>query len=173
MMKSSLIMLLVMFASLTQAQNKESLVLDWPIEEHWTVSERISENGQNIFFLTRNGETGANWTELGSMSSIEGIHGVDLEAEMNDLYKIEKKDSHKTKLTFIEKGITGKHPWIIFSIEGKYDAQYKYHESSVWYVIQGDTALYTCFLAMKKEKQDKDRKESWIKFFKAGEMISE
>src|SRR5206468_2718494 len=100
----------------TKVQKGENIILDFPESENWKVTYRSSEKGQNIVLLGRSNENLKNWTELAGMSAILGIRGVDLEAEMKDFYNQERKTSTKAKLTYIDKDLTAKFPWIMFTI---------------------------------------------------------
>lgn len=157
----------------TKVQKGENIVLDFPESENWKVTYRSSEKGQNIFLLGRSNETLKNWTELAGMSAMLGIKGVDLEAEMNDFYNQERKTSTKAKLTYIDKDLTARFPWIMFTIESIYNEECKCNESKVCYLTQGQQSFYSCFRSVRGENLTKESIDKIKKFFLKTEIIYE
>ena len=63
-------------------------------------------------------------------------------------------------------------PWIIFKIETpKFKTDDKGPESQLWYIVQGETSLYTNFRAIKEKEISKDLETKWVKFFKKGKIV--
>jgi tetratricopeptide (TPR) repeat protein len=149
----------------------ESFMLDWPDNENWKMANS-QENDQIIMIeLIHSDETLEKWTEFGSMMSIKGMKNIPMDVAMNLMYEESKKHSPDSKLTFIEKDETAEYPWIIFTIESPYFITDKTPESQLWYIIQGKTALYTNFRAIKKATIPNELKEKWAKFFKTGKIV--
>lgn len=150
---------------------KEALMLDWPDSEKWKVGSNQENDQVDMIELIHSDETLENWTEMGTMMSIKGVKNVPMDKAMNMMYAEAKKKSSKAKLTFIEKDESVEHPWIIFIIESPSFKNDKIPESQLWYIIQGKTALYTNFRAVKKATISPNLKEKWIKFFKTGKVL--
>jgi hypothetical protein len=81
--------------------------------------------------------------------------------------------SPKAVLTFIEKDETAEYPWIIFTIESPSFKNDKKPESQLWYVVQGKSALYTNFRAVKEATVPKELKDKWTAFFKTGKIVNQ
>jgi len=155
----------------TGAFAQETLQLEWPAKEKWKPA--VQENAQmKLTELVRGKETLEKWTEMGNMTVIKGVKGVPVDAAMNMMFEQSKKNAPKAKLTFIEKDDKAEHPWIIFTIESPEFTDDKNPESQLWYIVQGDTALYTNFYAVKKATISDDLKAKWTAFFKTGRVVS-
>lgn len=155
-----------------EQQLGESLILDWPEEENWKIGSSQENEQMAMLELIRADETLENWTEMGNMMSIKGAKNIPMDKAMNLMFEQSKQNSPKAKLTFIEKDESVQYPWIIFTIECPSFKNDKTPESQLWYVVQGKTALYTNFRAIKKAEIPEDLKEKWIKFFKTGKIVS-
>jgi|GEM_PF-512297 len=153
------------------AQGKESLNFEWEETDGWKIASN-QENEQMIMIeLLKNNETLENWTEIGTMQTLKGLTGVPLDEVMNLMYQQALTACSGAKLTFIEKDESASTPWILFTIEcAAYEVD-NTAESQLWYVVQGKTALFTNFRAIKKSKLSKDILTEWIPFFKSGEIV--
>ncbi len=155
-----------------EQQNGESLMLYWPEEENWKVGSSQENEQIAMLELIHTNETLENWTEIGTMMSIKGARNIPMEKAMNLMYEQSKQKSPKAKLTFIEKDENVEYPWIIFTIESPNFKNDRTPESQLWYVVQGKTALYTNFRAIKQATIPSDLKDKWIKFFKTGKIVN-
>jgi len=157
---------------LSQFCEAESLMLDWPDDEHWKVGDNQENNQMHVIDLIHDNETIDNWTELGNMTAIKGAKNVPMDKAMNMMYDQAKKHAPKAKLTFIEKDESVEYPWIIFTIESPRFINDKRPESQLWYIVQGKASLYTNFRAIKKASIPPELKEKWVKFFKTGQVVN-
>jgi tetratricopeptide (TPR) repeat protein len=155
-----------------EQQLGESLLLDWPEEEHWKIGSSQENEQMDMLELIHSDETLENWTEFGSMMSIKGAKNIPMDKAMNMMYDQAKQNAPKAKLTFIEKDESVEYPWIIFTIEAPRFNNDKTPESQLWYIVQGKTSLYTNFRAVKKAEIPAELKEKWIKFFKTGKIVN-
>lgn len=151
----------------------ENIVLDFPEQENWHITYQDFSDKQNIFFLGRSNETLENWTEQAGICSFIDIKGVDVVEEMNAFYQQEKERSPKAKLTFIEKDLSAKHPWILYTVESLYNKECKCYESKVCYLIQGEQSFYSCFRSVKGKSLSAEQKARITKFFKTCEIVYE
>ncbi|RDC63921.1 tetratricopeptide repeat protein [Adhaeribacter pallidiroseus] len=149
----------------------ESLVLNWPEKENWKIGNSQENEEMAVIELIHTNEKLDNWTEFGYMSSIKGVTNVPMDKAMNLMFQQTKQNSSKAKLTFIEKNEAVKNPWILFMIEAPNFKNDKKPESQLWYVVQGETSLYTNFRAVKQSSIPDDLKEKWINFFKEGKLV--
>lgn len=156
----------------TVQQKGESLMLDWPDNEHWQVGSNQKNEELQMLELIPENETLQNWTEMGNMMSIKGVVGVPVDAAMNMMYEQAKQASSKAKLTFIEKDEKAEYPWILFTIESESYDDGSGAESQLWYIVQGKTALYANFRAVKKASISKEQKEKWVRFFKTAKVVN-
>lgn len=158
--------------SVTTMSPGESLRLDWPDSESWKIGSNQENEKMTMVEMIHDNETLENWTELGTMIAIKGIQNVPINDAMNLMYEQAKQASKEAKLTFIEKNETATYPWIIFTIEAPGFDNDNRPESQLWYIVQGKTALYTNFRAIKKEKISPSQKERWINFFKTAKIVN-
>jgi len=149
----------------------ESLMLDWPENENWKIGSSQENEKMAMLELIHSDETLEKWTEFGSMMSIKGATNIPMDKAMNMMFDQTKINAPKAKLTFIEKDESAEYPWIIFTIESPNFKNDKTPESQLWYIVQGKTALYTNFRAVKQSSIPADEKDDWIKFFKTGKIV--
>jgi hypothetical protein len=147
-------------------------MLDWPDSENWKIGDNQENAQQHVIDLIHSNETIDKWTELGNMTSIYNVKGVPMDQAMNLMFEQSKTIAPKAKLTFIEKDESAKYPWIIFTIEAPGFNNDKIPESQLWYIVQGDQALYTNFRAVKKAKISGEQRDAWTKFFKTAKIVS-
>ena len=152
-------------------QGGESLSIYFPEEENWKIASNQESEQMTLIEMLRDGETFENWTELVNMQAIKGVVGIPMDKAMNMMFEQTKQGCQKAKLTFIEKDEKAEHPWIIFTIECPSYESDNTAESQLWYVIQGETSLYTNFMAIKKKSIPKKTKEKWTTLFKTGKII--
>ena len=117
-------------------------------------------------------ETLEKWTEFGSMMSIKGAKNIPMDKAMNMMYEQSLINAPKATLTFIEKDESVEYPWIIFTIESPRFNNDKTPESQLWYIVQGKTALYTNFRAVKQATIPSELKVKWVEFFKTGKVVN-
>lgn len=154
-------------------QKGENLILDFPESENWKITYQNFEKDQNIILLRHSNETLENWTEQAGMASSKGITGVNLVEEMEVFYQQQLKISPKAKFTFINKDLTSKHPWIMFSIESIYNEDCNCNESKICYFIQGKQSFYSCFRSIRGEKISNDKLNSLKEFFLKTEIVNQ
>jgi hypothetical protein len=107
---------------------------------------------------------------IGTMDATFGVDSAGI-AEVIDEYK-NALDTGSV-LTVLEKQ-TGKKPeWVLFKIETPVTKKYKEPESDLYYVTQGQYALYTTWVAIKKETLSKDFVAKWSKIFKQSKLVIE
>jgi hypothetical protein len=149
----------------------ESLMLDWPEHENWKMGSNQENAEMAMIELIHSNETFENWTELATMTSYKGVKNVPVDKAMAMMYDQAKINAPKARLTFLEKDESAEFPWIIFTIESPEFKNDKRPESQLWYVVQGKTALYSNFRAVKKATIPKDLKDKWLAFFKTGKIV--
>ncbi len=174
-MKKLLTILAVILAISATAQTKqkkgESLMLDWPDSENWTMGSNQANDKMTVVELIHSNETLQNWTEFGYMMSLK-ITGVSVEKAMDVTFEQAKIAAPKAKLTVIEKDLNAEFPWIIFKIESPEFKDDKVPESQVWYVVAGKTALYSNFRAVKETTISPELQEKWVAFFKTAKVVN-
>jgi tetratricopeptide (TPR) repeat protein len=155
-----------------EQQVGESLILDWPDSENWKIGTNQENDEVAMIELIHADESIENWTEFGNMMAIKGARNIPVDKAMNMMYDQAKQNSPKAILTFIEKDESIEYPWIIFTIECPNFKNDKRPESQLWYIVQGKTALYTNFRAVKQTQISNELKDKWIKFFKSGKIVT-
>ena len=152
------------------AATVERLQLPWPNEEKWRVADH-QENGQmDVVDFLRNDEALENWTEIGNITTIKGVSGVPVDTLMAYTYAQAVKTAPKSKLTFLERDLAGKNPWIMFKIESPEFTENPTPESQLWYVTASRGAVYTSFRAVKQASIPADIQSKWIAFSRAQKL---
>ena len=146
-------------------------MLHYPEEENWKLETNFENDQLTMMELVRNNETLENWTEIATTKAFKGAINTDLEETMNFTFKQLNELCPKAELTFIEKDLDTKFPWIIFTIECPKYKDDKTAESQLWYMIQGKTSLYSSFRAIRSAGIPEATRQKWIEFFKSGKII--
>jgi hypothetical protein len=171
-MKNLCTLILLFFAiTVARGQGKtENLKLDWPDEYDWKVGSNQDTKELQVIELIPKKEKLTKWTIMGTMFSYKGVKIPDINLVPNGMFQEAKKNSVDATLTVIEKSETGAHPWILFKIEMPGTSNPK-PESQLFYAVQGDTALYSNFVALKVASLDDDFVVKWSKIFKTSELV--
>lgn len=155
----------------SQELTGEMMMLDWPDSENWKVANSQDNDQMMMIELLRNNETFENWTEIGTMQSIKGATGLQMDKAMNLMYEQAKESCPDATLNFIEKNENVEFPWIIFTINCESYIDTKEPESQLYYIVQGKTALYINFRALREPTLNEEIKNKWINFFKTGKVV--
>jgi hypothetical protein len=186
--------LLLSFKGLTQSKIaspgklKESLVFNWPESEHWyedPILQAQTDSNVELHEIVRQSESLAKWTEFGSMMAVNGIVNVPPIVAMKKTFEQAKAYSPNAKLMVIEKDEKAEFPWIIFTIENTASFKSPFvntesrlgipdsgPESKLYIIVQGKTALYVNFWAVKTPSLTEPQKEKWTAIFKGGKIVN-
>ncbi len=148
----------------------ESFKLNW--SEKWKVGSNQETKEMAMVELIHADESLENWSEIGTMITIKGAVDVPMNKAMQLMYQQAKQESGEAKLTFIEKDESVEYPWIIFKIESPSFKNDPNPESQLWYIVQGQAALYTNFRAVKQATVPDELKDKWIEFFKTSQVVT-
>lgn len=173
MKKNLFIILLVVLILPALGKTQESLKINWPEEYKWKIGSNQEDASIHMIELIPEKETVEKWTIIGTMMSIKGVQNAPVEAVMQTIYKQSLKNAPKATLTMLEKDESGKNHWIIFKIEAPSFLNDKKPESQLFYVIQGDTSLYSNFVAIKEKTLSKKFADTWINVFKESELVNQ
>lgn len=154
-----------------EARIGENLMMKWPDEENWKIADSYDKSDVSMLTLIHSTETLENWTEIGTMIAIRKVRGMQVDSAMHLVYRKALLNSKDAKLTFIQKDEHAKYPWIIFTIESSSFTNDPKPESQIWYVVQGDDALYTNFFALRNATFPEDQKKKWVEIFKMSEIV--
>jgi hypothetical protein len=171
-MKQLLIFLItVCFYTSVFAQN-ERLVVPWP--ETWKIGSEQKNKTMKMVELVPNNESVDKWTIIGTTqtyTTLKGLGNSPIENIMNVTFDQAKKNAIDPKLTFIEKKEDGKNPWILFKIESASFKNDKNPESELYYVVAGDEALYSNFVAIKSASLTGEFTGHWTAIFKSSQLV--
>jgi hypothetical protein len=164
------IVVLASISSMAQQQG-ENLKIVWPEEYKWVVGSNQEDKSVHMMELIPGNETLQKWTMMGNMLSIKGAKNVPMDVAVNMTFEQAKQQAPKAKLTVIEKDEKAKNPWVLFKIEAPNFLNDKNPESQLYYIIQGNDALYSNFIALKEKTLKDDFVAKWTKVFKASEIV--
>ena len=149
----------------------ENLKIIWPEEYKWKVGSDQENQTQHMIELIPGNETINKWTIIGTMMSFKRLKNIPMDVAMNTMFDQAKENAIKPTLTLIERDDTAKNAWIIFKIEAQRFKNDKYPESQLYYIVQGQSSLYSNFVAIKEKTLPKDFVEKWTKVFKSSEFV--
>ena len=152
-------------------QTQENLKITWPEKYKWKIGSNQEDGQQQMIELIPANESIDKWTIIGTMLSIKGVKGVSMDFAMNLMFDQAKQNAKNAKLTLIERNDMAKNAWIIFTIEAPGFKNDKNPESQLYYIIQGNSSLYSNFVAIKEKKLSKEFIEKWTKIFKSSELV--
>lgn len=168
------LLFIVALATLTVSaygQTQENLGINWPEEYKWKIGSNQEDDTIHMIELIPGNETIDKWTIIGTMMSIKGLKNIPMDTVMQTMFDQAKQNAPKATLTFIEKDESGENHWIIFKIEAPRFKDDKKPESQLYYIIQGNTSLYTNFVAIKEKSLSKDFVDKWTTIFKNSKLF--
>jgi hypothetical protein len=84
-----------------------------------------------------------------------------------------KQNAPQATVAIVEKNENTKNHWIIFKIEAPRFNNDRNPESQLYYVVQGESSLYSNFVAIREKKLPGEFIEKWKGIFKRSELIYE
>jgi len=171
MKQSILIAAFLILTASAHGQKQENLKIIWPEEYKWKIGSNQEDGNISMLELIPGDETLEKWTIMGTMMSLKGAKNIPMDAIMQTMIDQAKQNAPKATLTLIEKNESDKSHWIIFKIESPRFNNDKNPESQLYYIIQGETSLYTNFVAIKEKSLSKEFVDKWTAVFKSSEII--
>ncbi|KMQ59479.1 hypothetical protein ACM46_20535 [Chryseobacterium angstadtii] len=150
-----------------QEKKSEHVFVKIPDIENWKITEEVYENNQLITLVAHMKKP----SEYLSLASNPDLKNVDLIQAMNEVYKTAKSKSKDAVLSFIEKDVKAKEPWIMYSIQNAINEKCNCKVSQVWYLTQGENSFHSCFISIKNDLFTNEKKEEFIKIFKTAKVI--
>ncbi len=170
-MKRLLIILFAGCISVSAIAQTERLVIPWP--ENWIIGSQEKTRATSVAELIPNNEKIDNWTISGTTTTFNDKENTAIESMMNTTFDEAKKNAVNPTLTFIDKKDDGKNPWILFKIEAAEYKKSKNPESRLYYIIKGETALYSNFVATKEATLSKEFTTHWTGIFKLSQFVKQ
>ncbi len=149
----------------------ENLKIIWPEEYEWKIGSNQEDGSVHMIELIPGNEKIDKWTIMGTMMSIKGAKNVPMDYVMNAMFDQAKLNAPNATVTLIEKNENTKNQWTIFKIEAPRFNNDKNPESQLYYVIQGESSLYSNFVAIKEKTLSDEFVEKWRLIFKMSELI--
>jgi hypothetical protein len=175
-MKRSIFILFTLFiiSAFAFCQDKtEGLKMTCPDSYNWKVGSDQENDSQHLVELVPAEETIDKWTIMVTMQTLKGTVNVPIASVPAALMSQAQKTAPEAKLTIFEKDEKAKTPWILFKIESPSFTNDPQPESQLYYVIQGKTALFINFVAIKRRGLPDDFSSEWKLVFKASELVYE
>ena len=169
-MKHLLALLLLLICS-TFANAQESLKIVWLEKYEWKLLSNQENDKLHVVELIPGKERADNWTLLGQMMSIKGALNISMDQAKDLMVEQTKVKAPDAVLTVLEKDEADDYPWILFKLENPTPPAGQHPESQLWYIRQGQTALYLNFIAVKKKKLKNKFVAEWSAVFKASEVV--
>jgi hypothetical protein len=155
--------------STTHAQRKtEHLIIEWPAEYKWKIISRKDDSSESKTMIIPGYETTSNATLLGTIRVLKGARFDGFDMAM-DYYK--KGMDTGTTFTLLDSSSVTNHPWMIFKVETPITDKYPEPESDLYFVIQGEYAVYETYIAIKEPTLSKEFVDKWSAIFKTTRMI--
>ncbi len=151
----------------------ESLKIVWPEEYKWKIGSNQEDGSVHMIEIIPGNESVDKWTIMGTMMSIKGTKNVPMDFVMNSMFDLAKQNAPKATVSLLEKDESAKTHWIIFKIEAPRFNDDKNPESQLYYVVQGESSLYSNFVAIKEKQLSDEFIEKWKGIFKKSELVYE
>ena len=170
-MKYLLVIYLIIATRAARGQQKvEGLHVDWPADYKWKVIDQQDKNGIQLMRIIPGNDTKANPSIIGAIAAYSGVKFSNTD-EMIQHYQSGLDTG--TTLTVMEKNNTTKNIWVLFKVETPVTKKYPEPESDLYYVIQGEYALYENNVAIKSPSLSKEFVEKWTGIFKTARITFE
>lgn len=165
MLRNTLILALSLLLNIYAFSQVEVLGIHWPEEYQWKVAEQAEDETQEIMILVPGNESMENWTIQGTMISMKGTRMDNLDVFYDLVVEQIKAEAIKPKVTIVEKNYSVKNPYILFKLEAKSFKSDPNPESTLFYLIQGDTSLFLTVVSIHEPKLSKDFLKTWKTIF--------
>ncbi|MFD0766995.1 hypothetical protein ACFQZI_19205 [Mucilaginibacter lutimaris] len=161
---------LCLIAFALHAQTKqEVLKIFWPTEYHWKIGSNQQTATQQMVEIIPANQTLQNWSIIGSMLVLKGAKKPLAQIPPVLLAQM-KKRAKDAKLMVIEQSQTNGYNWIMFKIQSPSFIDSTKPESQLYYVIQGRSALFINFVAIKEAALSPLFLEKWAVIFKRSKI---
>jgi hypothetical protein len=141
----------------------EHLSTNWPAEDKWKIVKQHDDSIKSVIMFIPGKEKISSATIIGSIVAYKGMR----QSTLNDLISFYKSEMDTgSRLTIIEKSDSLPNFWAIFKIETPKTDKYPEPESDLYYVIQGDFAVFENHVAIRKPALSEDFVLKWSKIFK-------
>jgi len=154
-----------------QAQDQETIMIEWPKEYNWEVLSNNESDQMHRMEIIPENETGENWSILGQMMSIKGAHNISMEKAKELMFNQIKMNAPQATVSTIQKDEDLQLPWILFKIECPKFSNNNNPESQLWYIKQGLNALYINFVATKNSQLDNAFIDKWGQVFISSKLV--
>lgn len=170
-MKKLVFAIVILFTAATSygQARQETLKIFWPKEYNWKIGSNQKTATQQMVELIPGNETLKDWSIIGAMLLLKGAQKP-LSTIPPVILSSMQKRAKNAKLLVIEQSPTNGYNWIMFKIQasGFYDSPKP--ESQLYYVIQGRSALFINFVAVKQATLSPLFLEKWARIFKQSKI---
>ncbi|MFD0749250.1 hypothetical protein ACFQZS_03790 [Mucilaginibacter calamicampi] len=162
-------MMLVFVSNVIAQPKQEVLKIFWPKEYNWKIASNQQSATQQMVELIPGNQTLQNWSIIGSMLVLKNARRP-LAAIPPVLLAAMQKRAKSAKLLVIEQSQTNGYNWILFKIQASGFKDSPKPESQLYYVMQGRSALFINFVAVKEAMLSPLFLEKWAVIFKQSKI---
>ncbi|GAB3927795.1 hypothetical protein [Mucilaginibacter myungsuensis] len=162
---ASILILMAGVSGVSAQPKNETLKIFWPEEYKWKIGSNQQSGTQQLVEIVPGNETINNWSIIGSMLVMKGVQMPITDAP-NKLYLQTQKRAMNPKLTVLEQNTTMGYKWVLFKIESPSFVGNPKPESQLYYVVQGKSALFVNFVAIKQKQLPVAFLSKWSGIFK-------
>lgn len=170
-MKILLFLLFFSAATLSAQDKMENLKIVWPEEYEWKVGNSQEDEKIHFVELVPGNESIEEWTIIGTMMAIKGLTGVPMEEVMNTYYEQVEERTDKASLTVLDQEKNGESPYILFKIESSSYKTDHPAESQLYYIVQGQSSIFSNSVAIKEGHLKEKFVKKWSKVFLESEFV--
>jgi hypothetical protein len=168
----ALLLFIVVASASTFAQQKsETLKIPWPTEYKWKVGANQQTATQQLVEIIPQNETLKNWSIIGTMLVLNKMQVPKIESVASMMFAQTQKNAPQAKLTVIETSKQPNNKWVLFKIQSPSFKNSPKPESQLYFAIQGKSALFVNFVAIKQEFLSATFVDKWAKVFKASTLV--
>jgi hypothetical protein len=151
----------------------EKIQIVWPEEYKWKVGSDMESGYIRVLTLVPANEEIGKWTIYVEMMKIWGAKDVPMDSVMTRMFNTAKRNAPKATVQIIEKNEDVENASIIFKIEAARLHNSKKPQSQLYYVVQGESSLFSNLVAIKEKTLPEPFIEKWKVIFKTSRLIWE
>ena len=164
-MKPIYLVLISLSSLQVTAQGKvESCTTQWPAEYKWKVARRTNSE----VYIIPGDESISTASIIGVIASRKGVRVPSIDSIISR-YKAGLDTG--SILTVLDQSHDSAHLWVLFKVETPKNGKYPEPESDLYYIAQGEFALFDTHVAIKSSSLPSDFIDKWGAILKESKII--
>jgi hypothetical protein len=164
-----LVALLLLYTAGYGQVRHETMKFNWPDGYHWKMLSNQNTATAQMIEVVPGNESATGWSILGTSMIYKNARNSNLTTVAQMVYRQTLKNAPLAQLHIFERNDT--QHYIIFKIEAPKYNNSPVPESQLYYFVQGQSALFSNFVAIKQAKLSLAFVNKWIPILKTGHLV--